>query len=522
MKKTLLTLLLAPMLAVAQNGAFDTSFAQNGRKSLYVQEEMTRSNRIAVLPDGSVITAGYSYSADYNGGAFSGVFINKHLENGTADTSFGTNGTVYYTNYAVANSLLTALKIQPDGKIILAGGISGQAEVRRLNANGSPDTTFGNNGIVSISGLNYVGTMSLAPDGKIVAVGQYWNGEINVYQMHRYNADGSVDSTFGNNGMVHANVTSYKFDLASDVVVQPDNKIVVAGRSYLTLENAVISRFNQDGSPDTGFADNGVAIVPLSDDAGNGTFERVALQPDGKIVAAGYAIGLFGTGGYNSTNPAVARLTTNGSLDTTFGTNGKVILATNFNANDQFNALHLQSDGKILAGGSASYPFPYIRSVFYLTRLTGTGVADTTFGSDGKLLLEFTGSNGDYLNYLQDIDQMTDGRIVTTGFTGISAIEQMQMIICRFKNDDTVGIKNAESLFVTVHPNPATDMIHVSLPAGSCAVNIYNMQGQLVLNQPGKSFSGSVSLNALAAGTYILRLESESGTASQKIVKTDY
>ncbi|MES2486771.1 MAG: T9SS type A sorting domain-containing protein [Bacteroidota bacterium] len=520
MKKTLLTLLFAPILAVAQTGAFDTSFAQTGRKSMYVQEQMTRANQIVTLPDGAILTAGYNYSPDYNGGAFLGVFINKHLENGTTDTSFGTNGIVYFSNSEALGSVISDLKVQPDGKIVVTGAINGQGEVRRLNADGSADVAFGTNGVVS-TGLQYIGAMAIAPDGKIVAVGQYWNGEINVYQLHRYNANGTVDTTFGNNGIKQADVTSYKFDLALDVVVQPDNKIVVAGQSYLNLENAVICRFNQDGSLDNGFADNGVAIVPLSPDAGNGTFQEVALQPDGKIVAAGYTIGLSGTGGYNSTNPAVARLNTDGSLDSTFGTGGKVILPTIFNANDQFNTLHLQSDGKILAGGSANYPYPYMRTVFYLTRLTNAGVADTDFGSEGKLLLEFTGSNGDYLNYLQDIDQMADGRIVTSGFTGLSSTEAMQMIICRFKNDDLVGITNAETSVVTVHPNPASDVVNISLPAQSCAVNIYNIQGQLVLNQSRESFNGSISLNGLSAGTYILRLESNSGIASQKIVKTD-
>ena len=518
MKKILLLLLCTPWLTRAQAGSFDTSFALTGKKTLYVQQEMTRSNRIAVLPDGSLLTAGYSYSQDYGGGAFSGVFINKHLENGDADTSFGNNGTVYYNNYAAANSLISSLKVQPDGKIILSGAISGQAEVRRLNADGTPDITFGTNGIVSI-GLNYVGCMSLAPDGKIVVIGQYWDGAVNVYELHRYNADGSADTAFGDSGVVHADVTSYKFDLALDVAVQPDYKIVVAGKSYLTLENAVVCRFNPDGSPDTGFADNGVAIVVLSPDAGNGAFERLALLPDGKIVAAGYALGLFGTGGYNATTPAVARLNANGSLDDAFGTDGKVILPTLFDANDQFNALHLQSDGKILAGGSASYPYPYMRSQYYLTRISTTGAVDTGFGTEGRLLFDFTGSDGDYLNYLQDIQQTADGRIVTTGFTGYSNTEGMQMIICRFNNDDTMDIEDTQAADFAIYPNPSTAVLTIALPQGSCDVLLYNMQGQLVLSHPRETFKGSISLEGLATGNYVLSVSTNWGTVVKHIVK---
>ncbi|MGQ2983278.1 T9SS type A sorting domain-containing protein [Flavobacterium sp.] len=517
MKKILLPLLCAPILAIAQPGTFDTSFAGTGKKSLYVQEQMTRAYRIAALPDGAVLTAGLNYSQDYSG-AFLGAFVNKHLENGDADTSFGDNGIVYFGNPAELNCFITGLKIQPDGKIIVSGSINGQGEVRRLNANGSHDVNFGSNGVVS-PGLQYISCMAIAPNGKIVAAGQYWNGFINVYQVHRYNSDGTPDTTFGNNGMVHADVTGYKFDLALDVLVQPDNKIVIAGESYFDIKNAVVSRFNEDGSPDITFADGGVAIVPLSSDGGNGSFQEIALQPDGKLVVAGYAIGLTGTGGLNSNSPAVVRLNANGIPDSTFGTFGKVILPTVYSANDQFTSLHLQSNGKILAGGNASYPYPYIRTSYYLTRFTSNGETDTVFGENGRLLLDFTNSDGDYLNYLQDITQTEDGRIFTAGFTGLSSIEEMKMIICRFKNDDTADINGSELPAFMVYPNPVTEVVNIPLPVGSCATQVYNMQGQVVFSQPREDFSGNISLSGLAAGSYILSVVSDSGTASQKIVK---
>jgi len=517
MKKIVMLLLCAPIFALAQPGSFDTSFAGTGKKSLYVQEQMTRAYRVAALPGGAILTAGFNYSQDYNG-AFLGAFVNKHLENGNTDTSFGTNGIVYFSNPSTLNCFITGLKVQPDGKIIISGSINGQGEVRRLNADGSPDATFGTNGVVS-PGLQYISCMAIAPNGKIVAVGQYWNGIINVYQLHRYNSDGTPDTTFGNNGMVHADITSYKFDLAVDVLVQPDNKIVIAGESYLTIQNAVVSRFNEDGSPDTAFADNGVAIVPLSPDEGNGSFREIALQPDGKLVAAGYAIGFTGTGGFNSNNPAVVRLNTNGTPDTTFGTNGKVILPAVYNANDQFTSLHLQNNGKILAGGNASYPDPYMRTSYYLTRFTSHGETDAVFGVNGRLLYDFTNSDGDYLNYLEDITKTEDGRILTTGFTGLGNTEEMKMIICRFRNDDTASVKGIELPAFSVYPNPVTEVVSIPLPAGSCSVKVFNMQGQLVFSQPREGFTGSMSLSGLAAGSYVLSVVSDGGTASQKIVK---
>jgi uncharacterized delta-60 repeat protein len=517
MKKTLLPLLCAPLIAMAQAGTFDTSFANTGKKSAYVQQQMTRGYRIATLPDGAILTAGVNYAED-GGSAFLGGFVNKFHENGDADTSFGTNGVVYFANPTALNCLITGLKVQPDGKILVGGAINGQGELRRLHADGSPDTDFGNNGVVAVT-PQYVACIALAPDGKIIAIGQHWNGEINVYKILRYNANGTADTTFGTNGIVYADVTGYQFDLAHNVVVQPDNKIVVAGKSYLNIENGVISRFNEDGSPDTGFADNGVAIVPLSPDSSNGSFEDVALQPDGKIIAAGYAIGLFGTGGFNSNNPAVVRLNADGSLDTAFGTGGKIVLPTAFEANDQFKCLHLQNDGKILAGGNASFPYPYMRTCHYLTRLTSNGEVDTTFGENGRLLHNFTTSNNEYLNYLEDIDQMGDGRIVTAGFSGLNSALEMQMVICRFKNDDTMGTKTQQSTVFTVHPNPVTDVLNIALPQGSCAVSLYNMQGQVVLSQPRQGFTGSISLSGLAAGSYVLSVVSDSGTATEKIVK---
>lgn len=163
-----------------------------------------------------------------------------------------------------------------------------------------------------------------------------------------------------------------------------------------------------------------------------------------------------------------------------------------------------------------------MRSEFYLTRFTATGAVDTSFGTEGKLLFDFTGSNGDYLNYLQDIHQMTDGRIVTTGFTGYSNTEGMQMIVCRFTNDDTMGIEDTKTTDFAIYPNPATGVLNIALPQGSCDALFYNMQGQLVLSQPRDAFTGSISLEGLATGNYILRLSTDAGTVFKNIVKTDY
>lgn len=213
-----------------------------------------------------------------------------------------------------------------------------------LNANdGTLDLSFGTNGFVitNIGGTDDASTSAvLQPDGKIIVAG--WTNVSGIYDfiVVRYNTNGSIDTTFGNNGIATANAGGDD-EGAFSVVLQPDGKIVTGGYSNASGNyDFVVIRFNNNGSVDTSFGTDGIAITSL--DNLNDTGRSVVLQPDGKIVLAGYIDTEFDIG--------IVRYTTNGSLDTSFGISGIVITDLGGTIDAVYSVV-IQPDGKIVVAG---------------------------------------------------------------------------------------------------------------------------------------------------------------------------
>jgi uncharacterized delta-60 repeat protein len=328
------------------NGTLDASFGTNGKIVAPITPggEIV-SEDIALQPDGKIVPVGHS-----NIGFAINFAINRYNSDGTLDASFGTGGRVV-TPEGYANEVA----VQADGKIVVVGfgsfdGLGTGFAVIRYNTNGSLDTSFGRGGKVhtrfstNIDGANAV---MLQPDGKIVAAGLNISSVNETYSfaLARYNANGSLDSGFGVGGKVVHTLPNGSAIL-NDAVLQPDGRIVVVGRGFANLPVSVIVRYNANGSVDTSFAQNGIFTTEGNFDVSRG----IALQSDGKLVAFGSARTDFT---FNS-RFAVARLNPNGTPDTSFGTNGRVITPINSNSGAAGGAV--QSDGKILAFGWTKTP----------------------------------------------------------------------------------------------------------------------------------------------------------------------
>jgi len=266
---------------------------------------------------------------------------------GAVDTCFGANGTVT-TDITNDRDYSRALALQSDGKIVVAGisgygATAGNADftVVRYNTDGSLDTSFDDDGIVITDigpGTNdddYCRGMAIQPDGKIIIGGRsFLTPSTYGLVVARYNTDGSLDTTFDGDGKAQfempAIIEMYGFAL------QSDGRILIAGRSFLNgIFTGLIARFNTNGSLDTSFGTNGSTTASVS-----GIFS-VALQPDGKIIASGT----------QGPDPAfaIARLNPNGSLDTSFGTNG--VTTYHPTVNDQNWFVKQRFDGQIFIGG---------------------------------------------------------------------------------------------------------------------------------------------------------------------------
>ncbi|QDU18781.1 tandem-95 repeat protein [Urbifossiella limnaea] len=274
------------------NGTTDTTFGSSGYVQLNPVGASDQVEAVLVQPDGMVVVAGSGVTT----GTTTGEMVVVRLRaNGTLDaTGFGTGGVVRLTfGSGVAAGVLDAA-LQADGKVVLSGFIGTDFAVVRLNADGSPDATFGTGGVVRTAALSAAGAkahgVAVAPDGKIVAVGVDGEGTASsVLVVARYSAAGVPDGSFGNSGV--STVASSGYDQrGTDVAVRADGKVLVGVRlrntSNGTYDYAVM-RFNADGSPDNGFGTGGAYVEPTASAVGGPA--RLVHQADGRVLLAGTA-----------------------------------------------------------------------------------------------------------------------------------------------------------------------------------------------------------------------------------------
>lgn len=321
---------------------------------------------------------------------------------GALDPSFGTGGKLT-TTFGALTGEGTAVALQPDGKIVVVGHYSGQFAVARYNADGSLDSTFDGDGklttTVGTGGDAQAWAVALQPDGKIVAAGYSSNGANYDFALVRYSADGSVDTTFGVNGIVTTAPGSGNDELYA-LALQSDGKLVAAGRSTTGsgTTDLAVARYNSDGSPDTTFGGSpGPGWVLLNLGSGDDAAFGVKVQPDGKIVAAG--------SGSNGTNldVGVARFEPNGCMNAT-------ALTPIGSSDDEAYALALQPDGKIVVAGRRS---DGTNDDFALVRYQSNLTLDPSFDYDGKTTTPITGDDEAWSLAVQP-----DGKLLAAGLAG--------------------------------------------------------------------------------------------------------
>ncbi len=270
------------------------------------------------------------------------------VTSGTLDETFGTGGKVT-TSFGTNHDEIDCLAIQQDGKILAAGssyiGSYYDFALARYNTDGTLDASFGTSGKVTTP----IGTQSdnaygiaLQTDGKIVVAGSATTSFNSDFALVRYNTNGTLDTSFGTGGKVTTPIGSAA-DTANAVALQADGKLVVAGYSNNgTYNDFALVRYNSDGNLDSTFGTGGKVTTPV--DSGHSYAYGIVIQQDGKIVLAGYS--------YNSSNEdfALVRYNTNGTLDTTFGTNGKVVTQIG-TYHESAHGIAIQSNGEIVVGG---------------------------------------------------------------------------------------------------------------------------------------------------------------------------
>ena len=428
----------APAGAQLPGGALDPSFGTGGKVLLDIGQSTDWPNGIAVQPDGRLVVVGTSYTNnDYSQEDFA---VTRHNKDGSYDTSFGNGGKVL-TNFPGLAAVASSVAVQPDGKIVVAGGafplftFLGDIVVARYSADGTLDTSFGGTGAVltSFPGQgSYAFALALQPDGRIVVAGTHFinfssEASSNTdFALVRYNTDGSLDTSFGLGGGVTTDFNGFNDD-AYALVLQPDGKLVAVGSalSQTTDYDFAAARYLPDGTLDSSFGVGGKVrtdFVPGAFDRAHGA----ALQPDGKLVAAGFTI----FNGGLSQPFAVARYTAAGVLDTTFSADGKQSI--DFGSFSQaVQELLVQPDGKIVVAGYANTESS--DSDFLLARMLPSGAPDTGFDGDGKVRTSFGDLNGGANAALLQ----PDGKLVAAGFQAIFSDEFAQIALARYFGDPT-------------------------------------------------------------------------------------
>jgi uncharacterized delta-60 repeat protein len=368
--------------AMAQAGQLDPTFGNHG----VVVTANTSAQVAALQTDGKILVGGLAPNSQ---GFFEPAVL-RYNTNGTLDSSFGTGGIVAMTESNGAP--VFGLAVQSDGKIVFVAPAKLNFDVFRLNTNGSLDTTFGANGVVSIRPLSFSfgqtpGGLLVQPDGKILLAAGITAA--------RLLSDGEFDSTFGNGGLAPliSNVQA--------IALLPGDKFLAASSTFTGVG---ASRFNSNGSLDATFGVNGQA-------AGLGSGGAIALLGAGKFLAGGSLVSqIVPPVGNNVVGFSLVRYNGNGTIDTTFKTRGGEVTPFPGNVTAGIFALAIQSNGDIVGGGQAT---PSINgpSSFALARYTPNGQLDATFGAGGFVTTPF----GNTVASISVLLIQSDGKIVAVG-----------------------------------------------------------------------------------------------------------
>ena len=409
-------------VAYGQAGQLDTSFDGDGKVTTDVTARGDFATNVAIQVDGKIVVVG---AAQW--GKDPKFVLLRYNPDGTLDTSFSGDGKVT-TNFTRLEDAAWAVVIQSDGRIFAAGDAgfgtgNSRFAVARYNADGTLDTTFGGDGKVTTQFTRHddpVAAAALQPDGKIVVSGgANWGGGESNFALARYNTDGTLDPSFGGDGRVTADFAR-RGDYANAVVVQADGKLVAGGYATYSRTNGfnrfAVARYNADGTLDTSFSGDGKQTTDFT--RRNDPALDLTLQPDGKIVAAG----ISKADGSNP-NVALARYNADGTLDASFSGDGKV--TTDFSGGyDQAYAVALQPDGKIVVGGATAG----LGGRFLIARYDTSGALDSTFNGGGFAATNFTRHD----DFAYGLALQADGNLVLVGGSGWGGSNLGKIALARY------------------------------------------------------------------------------------------
>jgi uncharacterized delta-60 repeat protein len=420
-------------LRYSANGVLDTSFDGDGKLSIPFGTSSSRVASLAQQADGKLLLAGLC--EDNNRSMLCMARI--ALDAGALDASFDGDGKVIrFLGPTTGSTVIQSVLVQSDQRIVVAGRcVAGQDTFcsARMSASGQLDTSFGSGGVAQTYGRgfssigNYAGV--LQSDGKLVQAGSCADGQgYTQFCLVRYTANGALDVSFNGGGSGVVYTQFFGGGGAWSLAVQADGKPVLGGFcSNGSNNDFCLVRYLSNGAPDPTFGTNGNGIVKTLMGFGEDVGIALLIQHDQKIILAGQCATADGTNDF-----CMARYLPNGSLDTNFGTGGKVFTPI-LGGNDGVTSALIQFDGKIVLAGycinaNGNYDF-------CLSRYLPDGALDPSFNFIGKVLTQLS-PNADLPN---KIVQQADGKLVLAGTCLIDAT--FDMCVARYLENGTLDTR---------------------------------------------------------------------------------
>lgn len=491
---------IAGISAFAQTVHLNPFFGNSG---IVITPNTSEINRIAIDPNGVIFSAGYSIES--GGTGIYHLTVAKNGIHGAPISNFGTNGLVItaidYSEYPLD------IQLQTDGKILVAGSSylgptqSGPGDyhsfVVRYNTNGSLDNTFGNNGIFKLTHSDsHVAKMILLPNGSVFLAGNsYGNGAIS-----KINSSGVPDPNFGNGGSKFLSDANFTFILW-DAILLSDNTILCVGYDGNDLNNMKLAycKLDLNGNFVSNFGQNGKVVMDVF--AGGfpeaSEFLQKAIElPNGQIAIGGQAMGAM----FMKINP-------DGTPVSNFGNNGIL------NHPYPYADFEIQADGKFLIGGS--HIISDYNAGFSITRLNADGTLDNSFNGTGTFTADLSTEN----DYLQQMKLKNNGHILVGGSSGLLSTDS-DFMLADIDINQTLGLVEENMAEMDVYPNPFSNELHISVrDAGIREIQLMDAGGRII-SRVVPNTENTLHLKTLAAGVYQLAVIDQSGkTAFKKLVK---
>lgn len=516
MKKLLkLGIIIIGINAYSQAGSLDTGFGTGGKVVTSINSGADKAYGVALQSDGKIVVAGYSYSSIY-GNDFACARYNT---NGSLDITFGNNGIKTYDLQVGSDDKAYSVDIQLDGKIVLAGysdnGSDKAGAVIRLNTDGTLDTSFSSDGKV-FTNFTYLGTLPRADEFKVVKVhqltgnivvgGTSYDGPESKGIFARYNSTGALDTTFGNGGILidlpypESNSNGFTF-VIEDLKLKSNGKITavgwsdVPGSGSLAYSRQYVCRLNSNGTLDTTFSSDGYASNSFTT-SDNKTYSLI-LKPDDSLLFSGSSY--YSATDYQSYFGSV-------SSSGTVSVQGSISFAAN--TIDMCYGMGLDSTGKIIIAGSVINSTANT-SNFSLARINSNYTIDTTFGSSGIVMTSF-GANTFSESY--DMAIQSDDKIILVGYSG------NDFAIARYNGNTLSNNEFGLNKQITLYPNPVKNKLNIDLQynqSSSDAFKICDINGRVILGGNLTNGLNQINVENLSNGLYIFNAEN----INQKFIK---